>query len=123
LLPSESALARAAGTNRYSVRKGLALLREEGLIEAVPGLGWVVTDPNPPVDRLEALPRYRQIAAELRAGVQGGQSPRGGRLPSETELMARFEVSRSTVRLALTLLQADGLVVARPGRGWYVARG
>ena len=43
LLPSESELARAAGTKRYSIRKALALLRDEGLINPVPGRGWAVT--------------------------------------------------------------------------------
>ena len=45
----------------------------------------------------------------------------GDRLPSSRALMARHQVSPVTVTRAIGRLSAEGLVVARPGSGTYVA--
>jgi DNA-binding GntR family transcriptional regulator len=121
LLPSESELARAAGTKRYSIRKTLALVREEGLISPIPGRGWVVVDRSAVASGAAGvLPRYRQIAAELRAAIEDGQLQAGSVLPSEADLTARHAVSRATVRQALAVLESDGLITTYPGKGRYV---
>lgn len=60
------------------------------------------------------------VYQRLRAEVVSGSSPPGSRLPSEAELAAAFAVSRVTVREALRMLQRDGLVIARHGRGHFV---
>jgi GntR family transcriptional regulator len=62
------------------------------------------------------LPLHYQIAEELRRRILAGEIPAGSRLPSETDLMATFGVSRGTVRQALAGLRSDGLVVGRRGR-------
>jgi len=51
-----------------------------------------------------------------------GQLHEGVKLPTENELARLFQVSRPTVRQALSRLQADGLVVSRKGSGNYVSR-
>jgi len=65
--------------------------------------------------------RYRQIAEELRARLEGGEFAVGRLLPSEAELSAGYGASRVTVRKALEVLRAEGLVDARQGFGWFVA--
>ena len=70
-------------------------------------------------ERLGA-PLYRRIQAELRDDVARGRLAPGSRLPSEPELMARFGVSRATVRQALGGLTAEGLLEIRRGLGTYV---
>ena len=45
----------------------------------------------------------------------------GERLPSERELAERLEVSRPSLREAISLLQEQGLLSAKPGAGVYVA--
>jgi DNA-binding GntR family transcriptional regulator len=120
LLPSESELARGAGTKRYSIRKALLLLQNEGLIEPVVGRGWAVVDRETGGTGL--LPRYRQIAAELREAMEAGLLTPGSALPSETELIAAHGVSRATVRRALAALESDGLITTHPGKGRYVRR-
>lgn len=45
----------------------------------------------------------------------------GDQLPTEEELAARFEVSRSTLREALRLLQQDGVLDVRHGNGRYLS--
>ena len=63
--------------------------------------------------------RYQEIAGELRRLATAG--PAGSLLPSESELSARFGVSRVTVRRALELVRDEGLIAARQGFGWFVA--
>jgi DNA-binding GntR family transcriptional regulator len=56
----------------------------------------------------------------LRADIAGGRFPAGAKLPSETQLMMRHEVSRSVAKWAIAVLKADGLVEGRQGSGVYV---
>lgn len=72
------------------------------------------------VDRGSVVAPYRQIAGQLRDAIGTGEYPTGGRLPSESVLMAHFGVARMTVRQALAELQAEGLAVARHGLGVFV---
>lgn len=65
--------------------------------------------------------RYREIAADLRARVAGGEYAAGRLLPSEAELSGAFGASRVTVRRALELLRDEGLLDSRQGFGWFVA--
>ena len=64
---------------------------------------------------------WRLIAEELRGEILAGVTPVGARLPSESELAARFAVHRHTVRQAVAALAAEKLVVARRGSGTFVA--
>ena len=68
------------------------------------------------------VPLYRQIQSDLRERIQSGELTPGSRLETEQELMARYEVSRATVRQALAGLVNDGLVEIRRGLGTYVRR-
>ena len=74
-----------------------------------------------PIVRDNATSLYRQIAARLRDEIAGGRFEPSGRLPSEAEIGARFEVSRVTVRLALDELAKNGLIERRKGKGTFVA--
>jgi GntR family transcriptional regulator len=65
---------------------------------------------------------YRQIADRLRAQIRRGELTPGAQLPSESQIMADYDVSRVTARRALSVLVTDGLVVAEHGRGWFVRR-
>ena len=55
--------------------------------------------------------------------VDKGLKP-GDRLPGETELIARFGMAKGTIREAMRLLQAQGLVVTKtgPGGGSFVGQ-
>ncbi|MCX5283624.1 GntR family transcriptional regulator [Streptomyces sp. NBC_00198] len=71
----------------------------------------------------EASPRgtYLVVAEALRIQIQTVQSI--GSLPSEAKLMGSYGVARNTVRRALKLLEADGVIESAPGVGWRVVRG
>lgn len=66
--------------------------------------------------------KYRQIFDSLRAAIIAGEYPTGGRLPSESDLVAVFGASRLTVNRALRELQLAGLIDRRVGSGSYVRR-
>jgi GntR family transcriptional regulator len=65
-------------------------------------------------------PLFMQVRDALRGEILEGTLRAGQRLPSESELIARFGVSRITVRQALADLQATGLVKTVNGKGSYV---
>jgi DNA-binding GntR family transcriptional regulator len=117
-LPSESVLCQEYNISRNTLRRALALLEAEGLIEARPGRGWIVTPKGGPSG--EPVPQYRRIAAELRATIESGELRPGDALPSESALAARYGVARDTVRHALAELQGAGLVEAVHGKGRFV---
>lgn len=65
-------------------------------------------------------PKYRQVADALRREIDNGVYAPGARLPSESELSARFDASRNTVRSGLSLLVSQGLISSSQGLGYEV---
>lgn len=59
------------------------------------------------------------IASALEADLKAGVYRPGQRLPPEHELVNRYEASRETVRKALIMLAAKGLVTSIRTRGWF----
>lgn len=45
-LPSEPTLVQRYGVARATVGKAYALLKEEGLVVAIPGIGWHIAEPT-----------------------------------------------------------------------------
>lgn len=64
--------------------------------------------------------RYRQLAEDLRSKILDGEYPVGAKLPSESDLVAEWNLSRGMVRRALALLDAEGLTEGRKGSGVFV---
>ncbi|MFF4760704.1 GntR family transcriptional regulator [Streptomyces sp. 6-11-2] len=67
-------------------------------------------------------PKYRQVADALRREIDSGVYAPGARLPSESELSARFDASRNTVRSGLNLLVSQGLISSSQGLGYEVRK-
>lgn len=72
------------------------------------------------IDPNSATAPYLQLAAILRKRIASGEIEPGRRLPSLMELEQEFPLARNTIRKALDLLKAEGLVIASPGRGLFV---
>ncbi len=90
--------------------------------DAAPDL-YTVRDLFPPTDgERVGRSRYEEIAESLRQAIRGGAYPLGSRLPSESDLAARWEVSRGTVRQAVALLASEGLIGSRQGARRVVLR-
>lgn len=71
---------------------------------------------------LSPLPLYTQIKDILRERILDGTYKAHQRLPSESEMSTLFDVSRITVRQALSDLQNEGLIFRIPGKGTFVAK-
>jgi GntR family transcriptional regulator len=65
--------------------------------------------------------RYRQLAAFIRDAVARGDLKSGDSLPTESQLADYSGVSIDTVRSALQLLRADGVIVTSQGIGSFIA--
>jgi GntR family transcriptional regulator len=64
----------------------------------------------------------RQAAQEIYKGIESGKLVRAnGGLPSEAALSQRFDVSRATIREALSQLEQRGAVTRRHGVGTFAA--
>lgn len=68
----------------------------------------------------QSQPLHLTISEKLLAEIEDGTYPPGEQLPSETQLMTRFDVSRITIRRAIANLSNQGLVDAYRGRGVFV---
>lgn len=70
-----------------------------------------------------ALPRETlatRIARTVLESIRAGKLPVGTRLPSEARLAEMYRVSRNTLREAIRLLIAQGVVESRKGIGTFV---
>ncbi len=63
-------------------------------------------------------PLYSQVVDDLRQQIRDGELL--DRVPPETELASSFQVSVSTVKKALGILEAEDIVVRIQGRGTFV---
>jgi GntR family transcriptional repressor for pyruvate dehydrogenase complex len=75
----------------------------------------IVTDPLFKTETL-ADHVHRQLLSAIRIGEYAGQA----RLPSETEMAARFKVSRPVLRQALERLRTSGVITSKRGSGNFV---
>lgn len=73
------------------------------------------------INRSSPLPLYYQLKELLKAKIESGELKPNERLPSETELVQLFQVSRMTVRQALVELENEGFIRRRQGQGTFVA--
>jgi len=86
--------------------------------------------PSPPLDAspanpvsrlLTSVPLYVQIAESLLQRIESGELAPGDRLPPERVLSQMLGVNRMTLRQALRVLELQGLLERRQGRGTTVA--
>lgn len=75
---------------------------------------------KPELYRVAGVTLWKQIRDELEYEILSGIYGPGDRLPTESDLGARFSVNRHTIRQALTALKASGLVTSRQGQGVFV---
>ncbi len=74
------------------------------------------------LDERSPVPLYYQLQEIVRARIERGHWQPGQQLPSETELCKEFNLSRGTVRQALSELVREGMLHRRRGKGSFVAR-
>ena len=74
------------------------------------------------LDRMATEPLHEQLYRQIRDEIKSGRFSDGSsRLPSSRTLATDRGISRSTVRLALSKLHAEGYLRSKPGSGTFVA--
>jgi GntR family transcriptional regulator len=83
---------------------------------------YKTTDELGEIRRRRGVAYYHQLYTLISAALNDGLIPAGSALPSESEFMERFQVSRNTVRRALGQLEQEKRIVRRRGSGSYARR-
>lgn len=65
-------------------------------------------------------PKHLRIAADIRARIANGDLQPGDKVESVKTLSIRYGLNQTSVRTAIDLLRADGLIERRAGSGTYV---
>lgn len=72
------------------------------------------------IDKTSPIPAYHQISSDLTERIDNGEWSIGDRLPSESELARQYDVSRITLRQALSDLEERGLLTRIQGKGAFL---
>lgn len=75
-----------------------------------------------PITKSSDAPLYYQLYNVLKTRIIDGEYTVGSVLPSESEMIQEFGVSRITIRRALSDLENDGYIEKRKGKGSIVLR-
>jgi GntR family transcriptional regulator len=70
----------------------------------------------------ERLPRYQQLHVDLVRRIATGEWLPGEPIPTEAQLSSAYEVSTGTLRKAVDLLVAEGVLTRSQGKGTFVRR-
>lgn len=62
------------------------------------------------------------VIDQLKEAVHSGRFPDQARLPPERQLAKEFRISRSTLRKALEIMEAEGLIWRHVGRGTFAGK-
>jgi len=73
------------------------------------------------VDRTSSVPIYMQLASWIEARITAGEWQADQKLPGEVDLAKELEVSRGSLRKAISLLIHKNLLVQVHGKGTFVA--
>ena len=68
-----------------------------------------------------SIPLYLQLANFIRDAIERGEYEHDTQIPTESELIQKYQVSRITVRKALDELTEEGLLVRKQGKGTFVS--
>lgn len=82
--------------------------------------GRILTAGTTMVIKLSAQPLYERVRDNLAERIAAGEWKPNAAMPNETELAQTIGVSPGTMRKALDLLESEGLVSRKQGRGTFV---
>jgi len=75
---------------------------------------------KPKLHKVTRVRVFEGAVHQIRDAIMKGEFRSGERLPTEAELSSLFDVGRSTVREAIRVLEAEGLIEVRRGAGMFV---
>ncbi|MBS4177966.1 GntR family transcriptional regulator [Lederbergia citrea] len=74
------------------------------------------------LDHESIVPLYHQLKELLRETIEKGVSKPGDKIPSEKDLCAQFNISRSTAKKAIEDLVQEGVLNRIQGKGTFIAK-
>jgi DNA-binding GntR family transcriptional regulator len=72
------------------------------------------------LNKNDVIPLYVQLKRLLKKDILSGKYKENDILPSETQLMKKFDITRTTIRKAINELKIEGLVTTKHGKGTVV---
>ncbi|WP_328850249.1 winged helix-turn-helix domain-containing protein [Micromonospora globbae] len=72
---------------------------------------------------MPAQTKTDKLITAIKDRIASGEFGPGDKLPSSSELIEQYGISRMTVRIAMERLKAAGVVESIPGSGYYVTGG
>ena len=73
------------------------------------------------IDKKSEIPLYQQLAHSIKKAVDEQKLKENDKIPAENEFCKIYDLSRTTVRQALDILQKDGYIYKLRGKGSYVS--
>lgn len=74
----------------------------------------IYTDPK------SSTPKYKQIMESIYDGIERKTLKKGDKVPSINQICSDYNLSRDTVMLAFSSLKEKGILLSRPGKGYYI---
>jgi len=74
------------------------------------------------IDRNSPMPLYYQLKQLLLAKIESGELKPGDIFPTEQQIQELYDVSRTTVRQALSELESENRISRHRGRGTFVSK-
>ena len=74
------------------------------------------------INKYSNVPLYSQLKHLIIEKIEAGEYPEESKIPSEQELCDQYDISRPTVRQAISELTNNGYLYKEKGKGTFVAR-
>ena len=74
------------------------------------------------IDHASMTPKYKQIIESIHEALENKILKAGQKIPSINEITQQYDLSRDTVLTAFGDLQSRGVIVSRPGKGYYIKK-
>lgn len=73
------------------------------------------------IDKKSEIPLYQQLVHSIKKAVDEQKLKENDKIPAENEFCKIYDLSRTTVRQALDILEKDGYIYKLRGKGSYVS--
>ncbi len=74
------------------------------------------------INKYSNVPLYSQLKCLIIQRIEAGEYPEESKIPSEQELCEQYDISRPTVRQAISELTNNGYLYKEKGKGTFVAK-
>lgn len=73
------------------------------------------------INKESEVPLYQQLVYSLKKAIKDGILKKNDKIPAESEFCSKYDLSRTTVRQALEILEREGYIYKIRGKGSYIS--